>query len=291
LSEANDRLAMGLTRGIVVFDEGASGLNNIEVTVDITDRTIQQSIDGELPSILAASTSQRSVQQLSALGLDADTTKQVMTPFTMEFSSNQNRRIAQFDLGSSGIVVLFVVGISLIMASIAVTSERSKGTIERLFASPMSRRTLIVSKVIANSLFAIAVALIIWLTMAVAFNISTNNMGLEILLTILASINAIILGLIASSITYTELESVGIAVMLWFNAIFLMGLNWPLETMHPIFTYLAKLMPFTYALHSMRNINLVGWGFQQALPDILILVGFIIALTVFATMALRREIK
>jgi ABC-type multidrug transport system permease subunit len=118
-----------------------------------------------------------------------------------------------------------------------------------------------------------------------------GNMGLVLLLTILASINAIILGLIASSITYTELESVGVAVVLWFNAMFLMGLNWPLETMHPMFTYLAQILPFTYALHSMRNVNLIGWDFQQALPDILILLGFIVVLTAFATLVLRREIK
>jgi ABC-2 type transport system permease protein len=291
MEEAVQRLDRGLVRGIVVFQEGPSGLQKIEVTVDVTDRIVQQAITSDLPPILAAGSGQKSVQAMSAVGIGQDQTPRIITPFTVNFSDNKNRTLTQFDMGASGVMILFVVGISLIMASIAITSERSKGTIERIFASPLNRWVIILSKVLAYSLFAILIAFVIWLTLKLAFDITVGNVALILLFIVLASINAIIMGLLVSSVTYTELESVLGATIIWFLSMFLMGLTFPLESMHPMFTYFAKLIPFTYALNSVRNVNLIGWGFSETLPDLFILLGFLAVFTVAATILLRREIR
>jgi ABC-2 type transport system permease protein len=291
LKDAMERLEKGYVRGIIVFEEGPTDLEIVEVTVDVTDSTIQQAVTGQLKAILSQESSLQTVQYSGARKTGDTQSAMTITPFTMDISTNQNRDLTQFDLGSSGIIILFAVGVSLFMASIAVTSERSLGTIERIFASPFKLAVIIISKILANSLFAIVVAGVIWLTLKIAFDVTMGNMALTLLLTVVASINAIILGLLVSSVTYTELESILGGVMCWFMAMFLMGLSWPLETMHPIFTYFSKLIPFTYALHSIRNVNLVGWGFIEILPDLLISFGFMVVLTIGAIFMLRREIR
>jgi ABC-2 type transport system permease protein len=71
----------------------------------------------------------------------------------------------------------------------------------------------------------------------------------------------------------------------------MMGIMWPLETMHPMLNFFSRLIPYTYALQALRNVNLIGWGFFEVLPSILILVGFIIVQSLAATFVLRREIR
>jgi ABC-2 type transport system permease protein len=258
LDDAVSRLKRGLTRAAVVFREGTTDLQKIEITIDVTDSIIQQTVTAELSKILMDNARQSALQTLEANGMPQAMASAIITPFEINLSTNEARPLTNTDMLGSGLIVLFVVGISVIMSSIAVTSERSKGTIERIFASSFSRWVFIGSKALANSIFGIAIALIVWLTLKLAFNITMGNMGLVLLLTALTSVTAIIMGLLISSVTYSESESVLGAVMIWLTSLFLMGINWPLETMHPIFTYVAKLMPFTYALNSLRNVNLVG---------------------------------
>jgi ABC-2 type transport system permease protein len=289
--DAMDRLEKGSVKGIVVFEEGPNGLEKVAVTEDVTDRTLQQTVTGKLSAILSQAAKQHTVQYSSANRSANEGSAMIVSPFTLDIATNQSRSLTQFELGASGIIILFAVGVSLFMASISVTSERSQGTIERIFASPFKMPVVIISKILANSLFAIVVAVVIWLTLKIVFDVTMGNMGLVLLLTVVASINAIGMGMLVSAVTYTELESILGAVMCWFMAMFLMGISWPLETMHPIFTYFSKLMPFAYALHSSRNVSLIGWGFAEILPDLLISLAFMVVLTLSSIRVLKREIR
>ncbi len=292
LDEALSRLEKGLLRAVITFREGQEEVQKIEVTVDATDQMIQRTVSEKLTVILAEASQQRALQQMGSSGLSQAAAASIITPYELSFATNETRPVTTKDLSGSAVVVLFVVGISVILSSFAVTSERSRGTIERIFASPYRRWVFVSSKVLANSLFGIAIAFLVWLTLRLAFGIvPTGNIGLVLLLTVLTSFNAIAMGLLVSAVTYTELESILGGTMLWFMTMLTMGIVWPLETMHPVFTYVARLMPFTYALHSLRNVSLIGWEFADILPDVLVLTGSTVAVAMLATFALRRRIK
>lgn len=290
LKDAVQRLNGGVTRATIIMEEGTNNLETIRVTVDVTDRIVQQAIMSELPSILAVHSRQSTIESLPG-GMSSQQSSQIVTPFSMALTTNENQTIKYFDFGASGVIVLFVLGISLLMAATAITSERSKGTIERIFASPYKDSEIIISKMLAYSLFAITVAVIIVLTLKLVFDIVLGNIFLMFFVTVLVGVNAVVLGLLVSAATYTELESILGAVSFWFLSLILMGFTWPLETMHHIFTYLSRLIPYSYGVHATRNINLAGWGLSQIWLDLVILSGFIVVQLLAVMLMLKREIR
>jgi len=291
LPDAMERLSSGVTRAVIILEEGTTRLQAIEVTVDVSDRIVQQAILGELPPILEAYSRQSATRFLSGAGLPALQVSQIVAPFNIDIKTNEWHDIKYFDFGASGVIILFVLGICLLMSVTAVTSERTRGTIERVFASPYKGSEIIFSKMLAYSLFAIVVAAIIILTLKLAFDILLGNTLLVFIIAILVGINAVVLGLLVSSITFTELESVLGGILCWFLSLILMGFTWPLETMHPMFTYVSKLIPYSYGVHAIRNVNMAGWGFSQAWLDLAILLGFILVQAMLAMQLLKREIR
>jgi ABC-2 type transport system permease protein len=214
-----------------------------------------------------------------------------VAPLKTDIETNEWTDLKAFDLGASGVIVLFVLGICLLMSATAITSERSKGTIERIFVSPYKRSEIVLSKMLAHSLFAVIVSLIIILTVKLVFDVVLGNVFLVFLIAILTGVNAVIFGLLVSAVTYSELESVLLGSMCWFMFIILMGFTWPLETMYPIFQYVGQLTPYLHALHAMQHVNMVGWGFSLVWPDLVILFAFIVAQAFVAMVVLRREIR
>lgn len=291
LGDAMHRLTDGATRAVIVLEEGDTGVEAIRVTLDVTDRIIQETVLGQLPAILEARSRQIAAQFLSTGGMPTQRATQVVDPYDVDITTNEWQAIKSFDLGASGVIVLFVLGICLLMAATAITSERSSGTIERVFASPYKGSVIILSKMLAHSVFAIAVTAIIILTLKLAFDIVLGNFLLVFLIAALVGINAVTFGLLVSSITYSELESVLLGILCWFVFMIMMGFTWPLETMHPVFRYVGQMTPYLYGLHAIRNVNLTGWGFSQAWPDVVLLLGFVLAQATVATVLLRREIR
>lgn len=291
LSEAMHRLTVGVTRAVIVMEEGVTGLREIQVTVDVTDTMVQHTIESELPLIFDAHSRDLAVKYLSSAGVTSEQAAQVVKPLSVDIGTNESTHLKAFDLGAPGVIVWIVLGICLLMSATAITSERSRGTIERIFASPYKGSEIILSKMLAHSLFAIIVALIIILAVKLIFDVVLGNVLLAFIIAALTGVNAVIFGLLVSAATYTEMESVLAGTMGWFLTIFLMGFVWPLETMYPIFHYVGQLTPYFYSLHAMRRVNMIGWGFSQVWPDLVILIAFIAAQAVVAMVVLRREIK
>jgi ABC-2 type transport system permease protein len=273
------------------MEEGVNGLREVQVTVDVTDSMVQQTIESELPIIFNTYSKDLTVNYLSSTGVPLEVTTQILTPFSTIVRTNESTSLKAFDQGAPGVIVWIVLGICLLMTATSITSERSRGTIERIFASPYKGSEIILSKMLANSVFAVLVALVIILTVKLVFNVVLGNVFLAFVIAALSGINAVLFGLLVSAATYTEMESVLTGTMGWFLTIFLMGFAWPLETMYPIFHYVSQLTPYYYALHAMRRVNMIGWGLSLVWPDLVILVAFIAAQAFLSMVVLRREIK
>jgi ABC-2 type transport system permease protein len=291
LSDAMHRMTAGVTRAVIVMEEGVTGLREIQVTTDVTDNMVQHTVESELAPIFEGYSRNLAVKYLSNTGVPLEKASQIVNPLSTDMTTNESTNLKAFDLGAPGVIVWVALGICLLMSATAITSERSKGTIERIFASPYKGSEIILSKMLAYSIFAAVVAFIIILTVKLVFDVVLGNVFLAFIITVLASVNAVIFGLLVSAVTFTEMESVLMGTMGWFLTIFLMGFVWPLETMYPIFQYIGHLTPYFYALHAMRRVNMIGWGYSSVWPDLVILIAFILAQAFLAMVVLKREIK
>jgi ABC-2 type transport system permease protein len=291
LSDATHRMTAGVTRAVIVMEEGVTGLREIQVTVDVTDSMVQQTVNRALPLIFEAYSKNLTVKYLTSSGVSSEQAAQIVTPFTTDIRTNQWTDLKAFDLGAPGVMVWIVLGICLLMATTAITSERSQGTIERIFASPYKGSEIILSKMLAYSFFAVLVALIILVTVKLIFDVALGNIFLAFLIAVLTGVNAVIFGILVSASTYSERESVIVGSSYWYLFMFLMGFVWPIETMHPILNYVSQFTPYYWAVTTMNHVDMVGWGFSMAWPALVILSAFIVAQAFVAMLLLRREIK
>ena len=291
LEEARQRLDSGATRAVIIISEGDSGIQDIEIIVDVTDPSIQNAVYSGLQDIFKQYSGSLSLQFLTRQGLPLEQAEGVTYPFELDLGTNSLQEGKFLDSYASALIIMFAMAIPLLASVTSITSERVKGTMERIFATPYKRSEIIISKMLANSIFALVVAILITGTLYLAFDVMLGNIFLVILIATLVGINAVIFGLLISSITYNELESVFVGTVFMFLFLIMMGFMWPFETMHPFFKYISQATPYTYGVAAIRHVNLVGWGFSDVWPDLVILCGFIAAQAIIAMQILRREVK
>lgn len=279
------------TRAFITFNEGKSGLESVDVLIDIADPLIQQTIQNELQNFLNNYSEDVSLRLMNIEGIASEKAHEILSPFNVESRTNARRNVNFFDSYASGFIILVVLGFSLFYSSTAITSERSSGTIERVFASPYGKLEIIAGKLFAQSVFAIMAAILCTVTLGVVHHMVLGNIFLVFLTAGLVGINGVIIGLVISSFCNDEAQSMLVAIIAFIGFIMLMTFLWPFETMHPVARYISQGIPFTYAMDAIRRLNLLGAGLNDVWQDLTILAGSIFVLAAAATIILRREIK
>ena len=291
LNDAFRRLSQGRTRAVVVIQEGETKLQAIRVIIDVIDRIVPPIIQIELPQVLNRYAQQAAVEFLSHNGMPLQQALQMVNPFGLELKTNEWKNIKYFDLAASGVMVLFIMGTCLLMSVTAITSERSSGTLERIFASPYKNSEIILSKLMAHTLLAMVVATLVIASLKLFFHIVLGNVFLVLLVFLFIGCNAVVLGLLVSAITNTELESVMGGIICWFQAMMLMGFTWPLETMHPVMAWVSRLNPFSYGLNAIKHVNLNHWGLTQIWFELVVLLVAILVQAFLAIRFLRQAVR
>lgn len=278
------------TRAFITFNEGKSGLESVDVLIDATEPMIQQTIQNEIQSILGSYSHDISVRLMHTEQIDPEKAHEILSPFNVELQTNARSGVKFFDTYASGFIILVVLGFSLFYSSTAVTSERSSGTIERVFASPYGKLEIIAGKLFAQSVFAIMAAILCTVTLRIVHHMVLGNIFLVFLTAGLVGINGVVIGLVISSFCNDEAQSMLVAIIAFIGFIMLMTFLWPFEMMHPVARYVSLGIPFTYAMDGIRRLNLLGAGFNDIWQDLAILTGSLFALAGAATIILRRKI-
>ena len=298
-AEAMQRLDEGKTRAVIILNHGKTGVQSAEVIIDITEPSVSALFEHELPFIFDRYSKETSVELMARFLVQqhdispevaTQTASGIIFPFETTIKTNAWKELKFFDFYASAIIVLIAMALPLFLSAMSLTSERSTGTIERVFATPYTKSEIIIGKMLAQSILAFMITILIIATLKIVFGIALGNIGLVLLVVSLVGINAVIFGLLISSITYTETESLLVAIMSFLILMVLMTYLWPRETMHIVPRYMSYMIPYTYGIQAIRYINMVGAGLSEVWMDLLALLGFIIAQMIIAIQILRREI-
>lgn len=299
-AEAIKRLDEGKTRAVIVLEQRKNELENVEVIIDATETVVTNEFKQELPKIFDRYSREISINLLSEFIAEqeksspqktSEEASNILSPFDTVFATNEWKELRYFDFYASAMIVILAMSLPLSLSLISITAERSRGTIERIFVSPYEKSEIITGKMLAHSLFAIIFTVLIVGTLKAVFNVTMGNIGLVLLIATLIGINGVILGLLISSVTYSEAESVVIGILCIFGIMGLMTYIVPWETMHPIARSISYIIPFTYGIQTIRQVNMVGLGFSDVWLNLVILFASIIALTLIAIPVLKREIR
>ena len=195
-----------------------------------------------------------------------------------------DRDLTWFDMAAPGIVAVAVlVGISSIGTMFAF--ERSKGLLRRLNTTPVSRSTILLSGGAAQFTFS-AIQVIILFACLPIFQVQIApgaNWMLAFGIVMALSLTCIGLGLILAGVTKSANSAGGIA---W---IFILPLQFLGGAFFPMYGFITKLVPTSYATNAIRSVLIYGMGWTAVWQDILVVLGFGMLFTIIGLIIFNKK--
>jgi len=177
------------------------------------------------------------------------------------------------DMLSPHFYVPGVIGIALQIATVFATAmsivrERERGTIEQLLVSPMSRWGLMLGKLLPYMGVILAMAGVFFLIMRWVFLIPIHGSILWLIVgAVLYTFALLSLGLLISTRAQTQMAALQMTMTTMLPSVFFSGFIFPLETMPPVFQWIAAVLPATYFIDLMRGVVLRGAWFEDIWHD------------------------
>lgn len=199
------------------------------------------------------------------------------------------KSVKYFDYYGSSMMVVLVMLVILNLSGIAITGERVSGTFERMSVTPFRKKDIILGKAIALFLIGLAVNVIGILSLKTIYGVSLGNIWLIALMAVLVVGMSVGLGLFVSSVTKTVVESVELAMYVFFVSFLASGILLPIESSHKIFAWIENVLPFYHAVDASRRINMLGAGWPEIANDVYFVAAYTVLFLILATVALRRK--
>lgn len=185
--------------------------------------------------------------------------------------------------GLAGLIIVFV---GTLVTSMSVVKEQEAGTLEQLSVMPFKPKDVFVGKIAPYFLIAlidiVLVLLIGTLLFDVPFNGSVFPLALGALMFLFVALG---MGVLISSVSENQAQSIQLALMTVLPQIMLSGIIFPLSSMAPGVRWIGYLLPLTYFNEVAKGVMVRGAG----LSDLLVPLGLLVLLgAVIFTLAVIR---
>ena len=232
-------LAMGAGRG-----DG-----RIQLLIDATNILKAQSIEAYIQGAMYSAMREMNAADGVAAPID----------FNVRILFNPQLNTKWFMVPSLIAVLVFLS--LLILITISITKEKESGTIETLMSAPISKRDIILGKVLPY----IAVAFVIMLSILVIgmlwFGIPFAGSGLMFVLGFLAfSFPAAGIAVLLANFTRTQQQALLGVVIVAFLSLMLSGALFPTENMPRLLHYISYVNPLSHYAYMVRDVMLKGPG-------------------------------
>lgn len=178
--------------------------------------------------------------------------------------------------GLAGLIIVFV---GTLVTSMSVVKEREAGTLEQLSVMPFKPKDVFIGKIAPYFLIAsidiVLVLLIGTLLFDVPFNGSILPLALGALMFLFVALGV---GVLISSVSENQAQSIQLALMTVMPQIMLSGIIFPLSSMAPGVRWIGYLLPLTYFNEVAKGVMVRGAGTSDLLVPLglLILLGAVI---------------
>jgi ABC-2 type transport system permease protein len=285
ISEAIDQVKHGEAYAVIVFPEQlsrsvytfpgnqSSSEGSIKVMVDKSNINVSDAVNGTVNDALFKTV--HGLTKKSPIDIDAG-----------EPIYGGNMKLIDFSVPGMMTFSLFMVTTGLAMVSFV--EERTSGTLNRIFASPLKESETVVGYAIPFSIIGTLQSVLFVIVGILGFNITI--IGNVVLVFAIASLLAIVsqsLGILLSS-TARRLIHVSLTAPFIFLIVFLLsGIVFPIQAIPYPFRPLSYVLPPTYAVDALRSVVLKGGGFDMIWGDVLALCAFAVIFLALATWSLK----
>lgn len=193
-------------------------------------------------------------------------------------------RVALIMLGIFPFIIMFLV------TSIAMLRERTSGTLERLFTTPVAKPDLLFGYGIAFGLVAAVQAAV---ASAAAFGLydleTAGSVWLVVLIAVTNALLGVALGLLFSAFARTEFQAVQFMPVVALPQILLCGLFVPREAMAGWLEVVSNAMPLSYAVEALAEVGVNADPSGTMWRDVTIVGGVVVLALGLGAVTLRRR--
>ena len=187
-----------------------------------------------------------------------------------------------------GFVVFFFV---FLISGMALLKERTSGTLERLLATPVKRSEIVYGYMLSYGLIAILQTAVVVLAAIWLLNVEVvGNLFNVIIVNVVLALVALAFGILLSTLAKSEFQMMQFIPLVIIPQLFFSGII-PLSSMGDWAQTVGKFLPLTYSGDAMSQIILYGRGIGDVLPNIGLLLIFLVILTILNIVGLRRYRK
>lgn len=187
-----------------------------------------------------------------------------------------------------GFVVFFFV---FLISGMALLKERTSGTLERLLATPVKRSEIVYGYMLSYGFIAILQTAVVVLAAIWLLDVEVvGNLFHVIIVNVVLALVALAFGILLSTLAKSEFQMMQFIPLVIIPQLFFSGII-PLSSMGDWAQTVGKFLPLTYSGNAMSQIILYGRGIGDILPNIGLLLIFLVILTVLNIVGLRRYRK
>lgn len=187
-----------------------------------------------------------------------------------------------------GFVVFFFV---FLISGMALLKERTSGTLERLLATPVKRSEIVYGYMFSYGLIAILQTAVVVLAAIWLLDVEVvGNLFNVIIVNVVLALVALAFGILLSTLAKSEFQMMQFIPLVIMPQLFFSGII-PLSSMGDWAQTVGKFLPLTYSGDAMSQIILYGRSIGDVLPNIGVLLIFLVILTILNIVGLRRYRK
>ncbi|MFC6673759.1 ABC transporter permease [Marinobacterium aestuariivivens] len=191
-----------------------------------------------------------------------------------------------------GLYAVILLAFPPLLTALGIVREKESGTIQSIFASPLTSSEFIFGKLVPYSLIALLQMLIVvafgYFWFGVPFRGSVVFLLAAGLIYVLCTVG---IGLLVSTVTHTQLTAMLLALIVTLMPSFLFsGLLFPIFTMPALLQLYAAIFPGRYFVDISRGIALKGTGIDIVWLQVLVLAIYTLAVFFLASRRLKKKV-
>lgn len=187
-----------------------------------------------------------------------------------------------------GFVVFFFV---FLISGMALLKERTSGTLDRLLATPVKRSEIVYGYMLSYGIIAIFQTAVVVLAAIWLLDVEVvGNILNVIIVNVVLALVALAFGILLSTLAKSEFQMMQFIPLVIMSQLFFSGII-PLSSMGAWAPTVGKFLPLTYSGDAISQIILYGHNLGDILPNLGVLMIFLIILTILNIVGLRRYRK
>ncbi len=205
-----------------------------------------------------------------------------------ELAYGQDARF--IDFFAPGVMGLAAMMVTFMLSIISFVHERTAATLDRLLSTPVTEGEIVAGYALAFGFVGLIQSIVIISAAVLLFQIVVEGSVLLALgVVFVFGVGTQGLGFLLSSLAKNEFQAIQFFPIILFPSILLSGVFWPIEAVPELIRPISNFIPLTYAVDGLRSVMIRGWGPGQIWVDLVVLVGFAIAMLALSAYGLRKR--